>query len=323
MKRLGILTSGGDGPGMNAAVRAAVRTATLHGVEMVGYLDGYAGFVHGRYIPLDDRSVGNQIQRGGTFIRTSRCPEFMDPGIRARAVEQMRADSIDGLVVVGGDGSFKGAIALMDEHGVPVAGVPGTIDNDVWGTDETIGFHTAVETAMTAIDQVRDTSESTGTMFFVEVMGRTCGAIAMHTALAAGAAGVLVPEEVDETGRLIERLRRSMERGKRSHIIVVAEGEEEGGAFAVAAKVGAALNHPYRVVVLGHVQRGGRPVARDRIIASIMGAGAVQSLVEGRPGMMIGMQRGRAVEVPLREVVTGGHPPQPMEILHLAQAIAG
>ena len=323
MQRLGILCSGGDGPGMNAAVRAAVRTATHHGLGMVGYLDGFSGLVAGNFVEIDDRAVGNVIQRGGTFLRTSRCPDFLQPEVRAASVERMRADGVDGLVVIGGDGSFKGALALLDEHGLPVAGAPGTIDNDVWGTDETIGFHTAVETAMKAIDQVRDTSESTGMMFFVEVMGRTCGAIAMHTALAAGAAGVLVPEEHDEAEGLAAQIAASIERGKRSHIIVVAEGEELGGAYGVAEKVGGMLNHEYRVVVLGHVQRGGKPTARDRIIASIMGAGAVESLVGGRPGMMIGVQRGAPIEVPLRDVVKHGHPPADTALLHLAQQLAG
>jgi 6-phosphofructokinase 1 len=323
MKRIGILTSGGDGPGMNAAIRAAVRTASLHDVEMVGYLDGFCGLVRGESVILDDRAVGNIIQRGGTIIRTSRCPDFRDADVRARTVERMRSNGVDGLVVVGGDGSFRGALALFEEHGLPVAGVPGTIDNDVWGTDETIGFHTAVETAMTAIDQVRDTSESTGMMFFVEVMGRTCGAIAVNTALAAGATGVLVPEERDEVDGVVERVREAMDRGKRSHIIVVAEGEELGGAYEVARRVGTRLQAPFRVVVLGHIQRGGRPTARDRVVAAYMGAGAVDALVGGRSGMMIGMQRGSPVEVPLAEVVKGGHPPQQMEMLHLAQRLAG
>lgn len=323
MQRVGILTSGGDGPGMNAAVRAAVRTATLHDIAMVGYLDGYSGFVEGRFTPLDDRSVGNQIQRGGTFIRTSRCAAFHDADVRARAAERMRADGVDGLVVVGGDGSFRGALNLVEEHGLAIVGVPGTIDNDIYGTDETIGFDTAVNTAMTAIDQVRDTSESTGMMFFVEVMGRTCGAIAINTALAAGAAGVLVPEEHDEVTTIVERLRRSMERGKRSHIVVVAEGEEIGGAFLIAEQVGNMLEHAYRVVVLGHVQRGGRPTARDRIIASQMGAAAVEALAAGRHGLMIGMRRGETVETPLRTVVQHAHSEARMDLLRLAQRLAG
>ena len=323
MKRIGILTSGGDGPGMNAAIRAAVRAATGYGVRVVGYLDGYTGFIRGSFIELDDRSVGNIIQRGGTIIGTSRSKEFHDPEVRAASVARMRDDGIDALIVVGGDGSFKGALALQDEHGVHVAGLPGTIDNDVWGTDETIGFDTAVNTALLAIDQLRDTGESTGMMFFVEVMGRTSGAIALHTAVAGGAAGVVVPEAKEEIGHLIEELRASIVRGKRSHIIVVAEGDEAGGAFNVAQIVGQALSNPYRVVVLGHVQRGGRPTMRDRLVASEGGAMAVQGLVEGRSGFMIGRQGGRSVEVPLKDVVSNQHPPADIKLLKLAQQISG
>ncbi len=323
MKRLGILTSGGDGPGMNAALRAAVRTVTSRGATMAGYIDGFAGFVEANFVELDDRAVGNIIQRGGTIIGTSRSQAFLDPQVRERAATQMRSDGIDGLIIVGGDGSFRGALALQDECGVPVAGIPGTIDNDVWGSDETIGFDTAVNTALLAIDQIRDTSVSTGMMFFVEVMGRTSGAIALHTAVAGGAAGVLVPEATDQTGRLVEQLRASISRGKRSHIIVVAEGDEAGGAFSVGAAVGKALNHPYRVVVLGHIQRGGRPTMRDRLVASEAGAMAAGALLEGRTGVMIGRQGGRSVEVPLSEVVSHQHPQPNLALLQLAQQLSG
>ncbi|MGI8925380.1 MAG: ATP-dependent 6-phosphofructokinase [Tepidiformaceae bacterium] len=323
MKRLGILTSGGDAPGMNAAIRAAVRTATAHDIAIVGYEDGFAGYVEGRYVELDDRSVGNQIQRGGTFIGTSRCPAFMEAGVRADAARRMKQDGVDGLIVVGGDGSFRGARALQVEHGVIVAGIPGTIDNDVYGTEQTIGFDTAVNSAVLAIDQVRDTSESTGMMFFVEVMGRTSGAIALHTAVAAGATGVLVPEAHEEIEELVERIRAAIERGKRSHIIVVSEGDEAGGAFSVGEKVGRVLDHPYRVVVLGHVQRGGRPTARDRIVAAQSGALAVEALAAGRSGMMVGIQSGKPIEVSLAEVVEGGHPAPEYDMLELAQKLSG
>jgi 6-phosphofructokinase 1 len=289
----------------------------------VGYLDGFSGFVAGEFVELDDRAVGNIIQRGGTILGTSRCPEFMDEAVRRASAEQMRAANVEGLIVVGGDGSFRGALALESECGVPVAGVTGTIDNDVWGTDETIGFDTAVNTALLAIDQVRDTSQSTGMMFFVEVMGRTSGAIALHTALAGGAAGVVVPEAHEEIGVLIEQLRQSIERGKRSHIVVVAEGDEAGGAFAVGEKVGGALNHPYRVVVLGHIQRGGRPTMRDRLVASEAGARAVEALLSGRSGIMIGRQSGVPVEVPLVEVVKRKHPAPNEELLSLARKLSG
>jgi 6-phosphofructokinase 1 len=323
MKRIGILTSGGDAPGMNAAIRAAVRTATRLGVQAVGYLDGFSGYVRSAFVELDDRAVGNIIQRGGTIIGTSRCPEFLDPKVRARAAQQMREDGVDALLVIGGDGSFRGALALEDECGVAVAGLPGTIDNDVWGSEEAIGFDTAVNTALLAIDQLRDTGESTGMMFFVEVMGRTSGAIALHTAVAGGAAGVVVPEAAVEIDHVIMRVRETMAKGKRSHIIVVAEGDEAGGAFGVAPLIGKVLDRPYRVVVLGHTQRGGRPTMRDRLVASEGGAMAVEALVAGRTGFMVGRQHGRSLEVPLREVVANGHPPVNADLLRLAQQLSG
>ncbi len=323
MQRVGILTSGGDAPGMNAAIRACVRTATQYGVGAIGYLDGFAGLIENRYIELDDRVVGNQIQRGGTFLGTARSKAFLDPSVRARAAEQMRDIGVDALVVIGGDGSFRGARALEQEHGILVAGIPATIDNDVYGTDETIGFDTAVNSAVQAVDRVRDTSESTGMMFFVEVMGRTSGAIAAHTAVAAGAAGVLVPEEREDFDFFVSRLKRSIERGKRSHIIIVAEGDEAGGAFGVAQRVGSMLPNDYRVVILGHTQRGGSPTMRDRIVASQSGALAIDALVAGRSGFMIGIQRGQPVEVPIAEVVSKPAPPARTDLVRLAQKIAG
>jgi 6-phosphofructokinase 1 len=323
MQKIGILTSGGDAPGMNAAIRAAVRTATTLGIEMVGYFDGFTGLVAGEHLELDDRAVGNILQRGGTIIGTSRCPEFLDERVRTSAVHQMRKMGVEGLAVIGGDGSFRAARALESEHGVAVVGIPGTIDNDVYGTDETIGFDTAVNTAVLAIDNLRDTSESTGMMFFVEVMGRTSGAIALHTAVAGGASDVLVPEAQEDIVKLVERLQRAIERGKRSHIVVVAEGDQAGGAFAVAEKAGKLLDHPHRVVVLGHIQRGGRPTARDRIVAAQSGALAVEALAAGRSGVMIGVSGKKFVEVPLTDVVEKVHPEPEYDLLRLAQKLSG
>ncbi len=323
MKRIGVLTSGGDAPGMNAAIRAVVRSATGHDIEVVGYEDGYTGLVEGAYRELDDRSVGNIIQRGGTIIGTSRCPAFLMPETRELAVHRMRDDAVEGLVVIGGDGSFRGALALEEEHGIAVAGIPGTIDNDVWGTDETLGFDTAINTAMRAIDGLRDTSESTGMNFFVEVMGRTSGAIALYTGLAAGAAGILIPETHEEPQDLAQRLEQSIARGKRSHIIVVAEGEEAGGAFGVAHQVAEIMDITFRVTVLGHIQRGGAPTARDRVIASESGALAVEALAGGTSGVMVGMQGRQTVLVPLVDVVTKQHPPAELHKLRLAIDLAG
>ncbi len=323
VRRLGILTSGGDGPGMNACIRAAVRTALRNDVEVVGYIDGFSGLVRREFIPLGVREVGNQIQRGGTFLGTSRCPEFMDADVRAEAVAGMREAEVEGLIVVGGDGSFRGALALQEEHGFAVAGAPGTIDNDVWGTEETIGFDTAVNTAVRAIDQLRDTGESTGMMFFVEVMGRSSGAIALNTALAAGAAGVCVPERQEDLRAMADRILETLAEGKRSHIVVVAEGDHAGGAYEVAKKIAAIVDRPYRVVVLGHIQRGGNPTVRDRMVASLSGANAASALIEGRHGVMIGMQGGRPVEVPLEEVVAHSHPEARHDLLRLAEELSG
>ncbi len=321
MEKVGILTSGGDAPGMNAAIRAAVRAATSCGMAAVGYRDGYRGLLSDSTEQLDDRTVGNILQRGGTVLGTSRCDEFLAAEARTAAAINLRDAGVGGLVVIGGDGSFRGALALAREHGIPVAGVPATIDNDVAGTEDTIGFDTAVNTAVLAIDQVRDTSESTGMMFFVEVMGRHSGMLALATAVAAGASGVLIPEAREELPQLVRRLRRSFELGKHSHIIVVAEGEEAGGAFAVAERIGRELDHPYRVVVLGHVQRGGRPTAHDRVLASEMGARAVLALASGRSGLMVAVRGARICEAPLGEgarMAMAGH-----DLLALAQTLAG
>ena len=308
---------------MNAALRAVVRTASRHDIGVVAYEDGYAGLVNGWASELDIRRVGGQIQRGGTMIGTSRCPEFMEPGGRAKAAAQLASDGVTGLVVIGGDGSFRGALKLWEEHGTAVIGVPGTIDNDIHGTDETIGFDTAVNTAMQAIDKLRDTSDATGMTFFVEVMGRASGAIAIQAALAGGAAGVLVPEEQGEADELATRLRRLGEEGKRSHLVIVSEGDELGGVYEVAQKVSEAAGCEYRVVVLGHVQRGGNPTARDRIISGMMGARAVEALAGGRAGVMVGMWRGEVAEVPLAEVVARGQGVPRLDMLELAQQLAG
>lgn len=323
MKRIGVLTSGGDAPGMNAAIRAVVRTATRRGIEVVGYTDGFCGIVHGPARPLDDRMVGNIIQHGGTILGSARCTRFLEPEVRAEAARRLREGEVEALIVIGGDGSFRGALDLQNEHGVVVAGVPATIDNDIWGTEESIGFDTALNTAVSAIDNIRDTSEATGTMFFIEVMGRESGEMALHTAVAAGAVAVLVPEENEDRVMLLEHLRQSFQTGRRSHLIVVAEGDEAGGAFAIAETVGKESAHPYRVVVLGHVQRGGPPSARDRIIASEAGSLVVEGLAEGRSGFMVGRQRSYSVEVPLADVVRNKHPEVRRDLMMLAHRISG
>jgi len=300
VRRIGLMTSGGDAPGMNAAIRAVVRHALGRSLEVVGIRRGYAGLLVGELLPLTRAGVANIIQRGGTILGTSRSPEFYQPGGRARAAAVLRGAGIEALVVVGGEGTLHGATLLAAEHGVTVAGVPGTIDNDVYGTDFTIGFDTAVNTALEAIDRIRDTAASHERLFLVEVMGRTCGEIALGVGVAGGAEDVLIPEQPTDLDTLGAELKRSWERGKRSSIIVVAESGKEGHVFTVAERVRALTGLEPRVCVFGHIQRGGTPTARDRILASRLGTAAVDIVLDGG-GMMAGEEGGRVVRVPLRD----------------------
>jgi 6-phosphofructokinase 1 len=300
MRRIGLLTSGGDAPGMNAAIRAIVRHALGRSLEVVGIRRGYAGLLAGEVQPLTRAGVANIIQRGGTLLGTSRSPEFMQPDGRARAAAVLRGAGIEGLVVIGGEGTFHGATLLAEEHGVCVSGVPGTIDNDVYGTDFTIGFDTAVNTALEAIDRVRDTAASHERLFLVEVMGRTCGDIALGVGVAGGAEDVLLPESPRDLLDLAADLRHSWERGKRSSIIVVAESGEQGRSFKLAEEVGRLTGLEPRVCILGHIQRGGTPMARDRILASRLGAAAVDILLDGG-GAMAAELHGSVERVPIRD----------------------
>jgi len=283
---------------MNAAIRAAVRHALGRGLEVVGIRRGYAGMLVGDLEPLTRAGVANVIQRGGTFLGTSRSEEFREPAGRVRAAAVLQGAGIEGLVAIGGDGTLQGATLLHEEHGVAVAGIPGTIDNDVWGTDFTLGFDTAVNTALDAIDRIRDTAASHDRLFLVEVMGRTCADIALAVGVAGGAEEVLVPGETQDLEALIAEMQRSWERGKRSSIVVVAEGGEESRAFLIGRRLELAGLEP-RVCVLGHIQRGGKPTARDRILGSRLGAAAVDALLAGETAM-VGEQGGVVARVPLR-----------------------
>jgi 6-phosphofructokinase 1 len=308
MKRIAILTSGGDAPGMNACLRAVVRVAAHHGIEVLGVGHGYTGLIAGDFRPLGPRDVSNTIQRGGTLLGTSRCEPFRTPEGRTRAAEQLRNREVTGLIVVGGDGSFRGAHLLHRETGFPVVGVPGTIDNDVFGSDATIGYDTAVNTALDAIDKLRDTAASHSRIFFVEVMGRHAGFIALDSAIGGGAEEVIIPEEACDIGTICERLRTGLERGKSSSIIVVAEGDELGGAEPIARKFEEALGIKARTTVLGHIQRGGSPSARDRVLASRLGAAAVEALRDGQQDIMVGEVAGAIVRTPLPETWTRRKP---------------
>jgi 6-phosphofructokinase 1 len=305
MKRIAVLTSGGDAPGMNAAIRAVARMGFARDIEVVGIASGFTGLLQHKFQELTPRAVGNIIHRGGTVLGTSRCPQFFTAEGRACAAAALDQAGIEGLVVIGGDGSFRGAHALLDQWRGRVVGVPGTIDNDVSGTDFTIGFDTAVNTALDATDRIRDTAESTERVFFVEVMGRHCGAIALEVALASGAVAVLIPEVQTDLDRLVQRLREARARGRRSSIVVIAEGHPLGDAGTIARRVAGELPGEHRVAVLGHIQRGGAPTAADRVLGTRLGAAAVEALLAGRNDVMAGQLRGAITFTPLPEAFEG------------------
>ena len=288
MKRIALLTSGGDSPGMNAAIRAIVKTCLFYNIVPVGIRDGYKGMVQKDLFEMAYADVDNIIHTGGTILGSSRCLEFLDKSTRSLAIDNLKENKIDGLIVIGGDGTFTGATVLSSEMGIPVIGIPGTIDNDIYGTDHTIGYDTALNTVISAVDKIRDTASSHHRIFFIEVMGRHAGFIAINAALASGAESVLIPEEVPDLNKLVAQI-QDQNKGKRSSIIIVAEGEQEGGSLELINKVSPMLEgFDLRPTVLGHIQRGGSPSAFDRILATRMGSYAVELLLDGQQGVMIG-----------------------------------
>ena len=297
-KRVAVLTSGGDAPGMNACIRAFVRTAIICGFEVLGVRRGYSGLIGEDLVPMDVRSVGNIVQRGGTILRTSRCKDFLTEEGRAKAAEVLKKNGIGGLMVIGGDGSFRGAHQLFLEHTVGIVGCPGTIDNDLYGTDFTIGYDTAINTALESIDRLRDTAASHDRIFIVEVMGRHSGFIALDVAISGGAEAALIPETRHSLEELSQTILEGRRRGKTSSIIVVSEGDEEGGAFAIADRFQSISGLECKVAVLGHIQRGGSPTARDRILATKLGAGAAQAIARGVQDCMVGEVGDRVVYTP-------------------------
>lgn len=292
--KIGVLTSGGDAPGMNAAVRAVVRTGIYYGLEVFGIMRGYTGMVENDIIPMHSRSVANIIQRGGTILKTARCKEFLQKEGRQKAYDNLKSLGIDGLVIIGGDGSFRGADVFSREFDIPCIGIPGTIDKDIAGTDFTIGFDTAVNTAVESIDKIRDTADAHDRLFVIEVMGRDAGYIALHSGIATGAEHILIPERKTDMEDLILSLQEKERRRKLVNMVVVAEGDEFGGGETVTALVKERLpNIDTRLCILGHIQRGGAPTCLDRLIASRMGYGAVECLLEGRHNVMVGILNNR------------------------------
>ncbi len=304
MKKIGVLTSGGDSPGMNPAIRAVVRKAIYHNLEVFGVYGGYTGLISGNIKKLELGSVGDIIHRGGTMLQSARCPEFKTVEGQQKGIEQLKAHGIEGLVVIGGDGSYMGARALT-QHGYPCVGVPGTIDNDIPGTELTIGFDTALNTVIDALDKIRDTATSHERTFVIEVMGRDAGDIALWAGLAGGAETILIPEENYDMNDIAARLLKGKERGKKHSIIVVAEGVCSGVEFA--KQLQESTNFDTRVSVLGHIQRGGSPTAADRVLASRLGARAVELLIEGKGGRAVGIEKNQLVDYDIIEALQKKH----------------
>ncbi len=293
INKIAVFTSGGDSPGMNAAIRAVVRTGLYYNLQMTGILRGYEGMINGEFIDMDRKSVGNIIQRGGTILKTARSVSFMTKEGREKAYNNLQAANIDALVAIGGDGTFTGAKVFSEEYDIPILGLPGTIDNDLVGTDFTIGYDTAINTVVQAVDKIRDTAESHDRLFIVEVMGRDCGLIALRSGIGVGAESILIPESNGGIEGLIHRLEIGR-KDKSSKIIMVAEGDDNvGGAFEIADLVKEKFpNYDTRVSILGHIQRGGSPSCMDRVLASRVGVAAVEELLKGRRGEMVGLVHG-------------------------------
>jgi len=306
---IGILTSGGDAPGMNAAIRAVTRAAIYNGMEVKVIYRGYRGLLTGEIVPFKTNNVSNIIQQGGTILKTARCMEFLQPEGRQKAYETIKKENIDALVVIGGDGTLKGARELAQEYNFPIVGVPGTIDNDLYGTDTTIGYDTALNTIMQAVDKIRDTATSHERLFFIEVMGRDAGFLALNGAMASGAEAAIIPEISTKVDQLGELIKHGFRKTKNSSIVLVAESEITGGAMGLAKRVKKEFpEFDVRVSILGHLQRGGSPTATDRILASRMGAAAIDALMEDQRNVMIGIQNDKIVYVPFSQAIKNDKP---------------
>ena len=309
INKIAVMTSGGDSPGMNAAIRSVVRTCAYYDRECIGVYRGYQGLIDGDFTMLTARSINNIINKGGTILKSARSDEFRTKEGRKKAFKQLKDNNIDGLVVIGGDGSFTGGVVFNKEYHFPVIGIPGTIDNDIFGTSHTIGYDTALNTAVEAIDKIRDTASSHNRLFFVEVMGRDAGFIALNAGVGAGAEEILIPEENLGLERLLESLVKSRKSCKSSSIVVVAEGDKSGkNVFELAEYVEENMpEYAVRVSVLGHMQRGGTPSCFDRVLASRLGVKAVEMIIENKTNLMIGLKNNTVITTDLEEAITGGH----------------
>ena len=322
ISRIAVFSSGGDAPGMNAAIRAVVRTASYYDLHVYGIYRGYEGMIDGQIERLDKGDVGNIIQRGGTVLKTARSERFLTPAGRKSAYESLVANDIEALVAIGGDGTFTGAKIFYEEYGIPIVGIPGTIDNDLYGTDYSIGFDTAVNTAIEAVDRIRDTSDSHNRLFFVEVMGRDTGFIALNTGIGSGAGGILIPEASVNVDTIIKHLEKSAKRQKLFSLIIVAEGNENGNAQKLASDIREKFpDYDPKVTIIGHMQRGGAPSALDRLIASRMGFQAVESLLAGKTNVMIGIQNNQMVHIPFDDAINK-HREIDLNLLRMAEILS-
>ncbi|MFO8234246.1 MAG: 6-phosphofructokinase [Bacteroidales bacterium] len=322
IKKIGVLTSGGDSPGMNAAIRAVTRAGLYNKLEVVGIMHGYHGMINAHFKKLESPMVSDIIQKGGTILKSTRDEEFKTEKGRKKAYDSLKKDNIDGVVVIGGDGTFKGAKTFTEEFDIPVIGIPGTIDNDLYGTDYTIGYDSALNTIVTAVDKIRDTASSHNRLFFVEVMGRDAGFLALRSGIACGAEAILIPEVDRDVQSLREYLKQSYRRKKYSNIIIVSEGDESGGAFKIANKTKNEFpQYDTRVTVLGHIQRGGCPSAFDRVTASKMGIAAVDALLDNQNSIMIGMMNREVVQISFNKTVKH-HKNINLDLLNMIQILS-
>ncbi|MDD3166481.1 MAG: 6-phosphofructokinase [Bacteroidales bacterium] len=322
IKTIGLLTSGGDAPGMNAAVRAVTRAAIYNGLKVKAIYRGYKGLITGEIIEFKTQNVSNIIQQGGTILKTARCAEFRTVEGRKQAYETLIREEIDALVVIGGDGTLTGARIFASEHNFPIVGLPGTIDNDIFGTDSTIGYDTALNTIIEAVDKIRDTASSHERLFFIEVMGRDAGFLALNGALASGAEAAIIPEIATEVDQLEDLIKNGFRKSKNSSIVLVAESELTGGAMHYADRVKNEYpEYDVRVVILGHIQRGGSPTAYDRILASRLGAAAVESLIDGQRNILLGIDDDQIVSVPFSKAIKNDKPIDP-ELLKVLKVLS-